>query len=60
MKSATCPLSVQKTFLRTLQERKVRPIGGKKEIAVDIRLVAATNLDLDQMVEKRLFREDLL
>ncbi len=54
------PLSVQKTFLRTLQERKVRPIGGKKEIAVDIRLVAATNLDLDQMVENSLFREDLL
>jgi len=54
------PLSVQKTFLRTLQERCVRPVGGASEKSVDFRLVAATNLDLDQMVKEKLFREDLL
>jgi two-component system, NtrC family, response regulator len=54
------PLSVQKTFLRTLQERCVRPVGGESEKPVDFRLVAATNLDLDQMVKEKLFREDLL
>ncbi|MCK5100128.1 MAG: sigma-54-dependent Fis family transcriptional regulator [Desulfobacteraceae bacterium] len=54
------PLIVQKTFLRTLQEHCVRPIGGKSEKPVDFRLVAATNLDLDQMVEEKLFRADLL
>jgi DNA-binding NtrC family response regulator len=54
------PLTAQKSFLRTLQERCVRPIGGSREIPVDIRLVAATNLDLDQMVNKNLFRQDLL
>jgi two-component system, NtrC family, response regulator len=54
------PLAAQKSFLRTLQERSVRPIGGSREIPVDIRLVAATNLDLDQMVRENLFRQDLL
>jgi len=54
------PLSVQKSFLRTLQERRVRPIGGTSEKPVDFRLVAATNLDLDQMVKEKKFREDLL
>jgi len=54
------PLSIQKTFLRTLQERCVRPVGGRSEKPVDFRLVAATNLDLDQMVKEKLFREDLL
>ncbi len=54
------PLSAQKSFLRTLQERCVRPIGGISEKPVDFRLVAATNLDLDKMVKKKQFREDLL
>ncbi len=54
------PLSTQKSFLRTLQERCVRPIGGKSEKPVDFRLVAATNLDLEQMVLEKTFREDLL
>jgi len=54
------PLNAQKTFLRTLQERCVRPVGGASEKFVDFRLIAATNLDLDQMVKERLFRKDLL
>jgi DNA-binding NtrC family response regulator len=54
------PPAVQKSFLRTLQEKTVRPIGGKSEKSVDFRLVAATHLDLDQMVKEKRFREDLL
>ena len=54
------PWAVQKSFLRTLQEKCVRPIGGKSEKPVDFRLVAATHLDLDQMVKEKRFREDLL
>lgn len=53
-------LDIQKALLRTLQERRVRPIGGHREIGVDFRLVAATNQDLLQMVKNRQFREDLL
>ncbi|MFV0422344.1 sigma 54-interacting transcriptional regulator [Oleidesulfovibrio sp.] len=54
------PLSVQKKFLRVLQERRFRPVGGGKEISSDFRLVAATNRNLQQMVEQGLFRSDLL
>jgi len=53
-------LSVQKSFLRVLQERKFRRIGGKSEIEVDFRLVAATNKKIEQLIEKGLFRQDLL
>lgn len=54
------PLSVQKSFLRVLQERKFRPVGGEQEVRSDFRLIAATNRNLDQMAERRLFRKDLL
>lgn len=54
------PLAVQKSFLRVLQERKFRPLGGKAEIQSDFRLVAATNRDLDAMAEEGTFRSDLL
>jgi two-component system NtrC family response regulator len=54
------PLSLQKPFLRVLQERRFRPVGGKKEIESDFRLIAATNRDLDQMVKSKEFREDLI
>ncbi len=54
------PMSVQKTFLRVLQERRFRPVGGKKEITSDFRLIAATNRNLDQMIKENKFRQDLL
>ncbi|MFP5238612.1 MAG: sigma-54-dependent transcriptional regulator [Acidobacteriota bacterium] len=54
------PAVVQKTFLRTLQERKVRPVGGRSERPCDFRLVAATHRDLDRMAGEGNFREDLL
>ncbi len=54
------PLAVQKAFLRVLQERRFRPLGGKEELRSDFRLVAATNRDLDRMVLDGQFRSDLL
>jgi two-component system, NtrC family, response regulator len=54
------PVSVQKAFLRVLQEHRFRPVGAKHELTSDFRLVAATNRDLDQMVKEGMFRSDLL
>lgn len=54
------PLSIQKRFLRVIQERRFRPVGGRREIASDFRLVAATNRDLETMVREGRFRDDLL
>lgn len=53
-------LSLQKTFLRVLQEKMIRPLGSSREKPCDFRLVAATNKNPGRMVEKGLFREDLL
>jgi two-component system, NtrC family, response regulator len=57
---AEMPRSTQKVFLRVLQEHRYRPVGGHKELFSDFRLIAATNRDLNQMVQAGLFREDLL
>jgi two-component system, NtrC family, response regulator len=54
------PLSLQKSFLRVLQEHRFRPLGSSGEIASDFRLISATNKDLSRMAKKGLFREDLL
>lgn len=54
------PLSMQKSFLRVLQERTVRPIGSKEELRSNFRLVAATNRNLERMVSDGTFRSDLL
>lgn len=53
------PLQMQSKFLRVLQEKEIRRIGGKESISVDVRIVAATNVDLLKAVKEGRFREDL-
>ena len=53
------PLSLQSKLLRVLQERKVTPIGGSKDVEVDVRVVATTNRDMLAEIKKGTFREDL-
>lgn len=53
------PLTIQVKLLRILQERVVTPLGSNDEIPVNVRLVAATNRDLEGMIEEGTFREDL-
>ena len=56
---AELPVAMQVKLLRVLQERKVKPVGGVAEREVDVRIVAATNRDLETEVEKGTFRQDL-
>ena len=53
------PLGLQPKLLRVLQERVVRPLGAKAEVPVDVRIVAASNRDLESAIDEKLFREDL-
>jgi DNA-binding NtrC family response regulator len=54
------PLHLQSKILTVLQTRMITPVGSNKEIPVDIRLICATNMNLQQMVANNLFRQDLL
>ena len=54
------PPSIQGSFLRVLQERRFRPVGGVQEVSSDFRLIAATNQNLHEMVQRGEFRKDLL
>jgi len=56
---ADLPVAMQVKLLRVLQERKVKPVGGVAEREVDVRIVAATNRDLEAEVDKAAFRQDL-
>jgi len=55
----TAPLTVQTRLLRVLQEKEVRRIGEQKAHKIEVRIIAATNSDLQKMVQKGSFREDL-
>ncbi len=54
------PLAMQKPFLRVLQEHRFRPVGAKREVESNFRLIAATNKNLEKMVLDGTFRSDLL
>lgn len=54
------PLSLQAKLLVVLQNRTIIPVGSNEQTPVDIRLISATNCDLDQLISQQLFREDLL
>jgi two-component system NtrC family response regulator len=53
------PLELQPKLLRALQERVIEPVGGTKELKLDVRVVAATNLDIEKAIADGIFREDL-
>ena len=53
------PLSTQAKLLRALEEQKLRPVGGDRELPFDVRILSATNRDLETAVEEGRFREDL-
>jgi two-component system response regulator HydG len=53
------PLDLQAKLLRALQEKEIRPVGATHRIPINVRILAATNRDLNQMVEKGTFRKDL-
>jgi len=53
------PPALQGKLLRVLQDREIRPVGGNESVAVDVRIIAATNQDLDRKIESGEFRHDL-
>ena len=53
------PLALQVKLLRIVQEKSFKPVGGTKEISVDVRIISATNINLEEQVIQGTFREDL-
>ena len=53
------PLNLQAKLLRAVQDKKVRPVGALQEMEVDVRIISATNQNLEQRIQKQTFREDL-
>jgi len=53
------PLNLQVKLLQVIQERQITPVGGTKQIPVDVRIISATNRDLESLVREGRFREDL-
>jgi len=53
------PLALQAKLLRVLQEREIEKLGGRRRIPIDVRILSATHRDLEQMIEKNEFRQDL-
>jgi len=53
------PLAIQPKFLRVLENRTFRRVGGTRDISVDVRVITASNKDMSRLVEKQTFREDL-
>jgi len=53
------PLTLQAKLLRVLQEREIEKLGGRRRIPIDVRLLFATHRDLEQMIERGEFRQDL-
>ena len=53
------PTSVQAKLLRLLEDRSIEPIGGKRPVSVDVRIIAATNRDLETAIDEGRFRDDL-
>lgn len=53
------PMGMQLTLLRVLQEQEIRPVGGTRSVPVNVRIVAATNEDLESLIRQGRFREDL-
>jgi transcriptional regulator with PAS, ATPase and Fis domain len=55
----TLPLQMQAKLLRFLEEREIRAVGGQRSVNVDVRVICATNVNLEEMVRERSFRDDL-
>ncbi|MBT0663637.1 sigma-54 dependent transcriptional regulator [Geobacter pelophilus] len=53
------PVELQPKLLRALQEKEIEPVGGTRTLKLDVRVVAATNLDIERAIEEGAFREDL-
>ncbi|MDI6773805.1 MAG: sigma-54 dependent transcriptional regulator [Verrucomicrobiota bacterium] len=56
---SSMPLSIQGKFLRVLQEKEVRRVGSNKDVPIDVRVIAATNTNIEKMIQEGKFREDL-